>query len=303
MTARDLIIMPDGTMYEKHGSNRLNAVGAETYSQLRSQLACDSQEQIQALFYEKGQDYLAKIGLSRYRISILETVEGYSVAIRRVLESPQSLDDLKFPVQLVHELQSLKEGFVLFSGPMGSGKTTSASGFIKDYLSVRGGSCVTMEDPPELALHGPHGNKGLCEQCEVPFDQFASTMVRILRHAAPEVIFLGELREAKGTREAIRAANNGTLVVATVHAGNVSETIRRIINLADSNSAHIHLADCLTAIISQKLTPSSDGLFLQLESLFVKGTEEGPAISECIRNGKNQLINEQLERQKRRRGW
>lgn len=220
-----------------------------------------------------------------YRVARIATLKGEWCALRRSMETIPSLETLGFPSAIAQRLcsEGLKSGLVVFCGRMDSGKTTSASSLVVERLQRFGGHAVALEDPPELPLHGWHG-QGLCLQREVGDRDFAAAITQTLRLAAPEIIYIGELREPDEVSQALRAAINGHLIVSTVHSAGVMEAIQRLAALGrvkDGDFALSMLADGLSAIIHQSLEshdPAKPGAKrrLSLKFLFLEKESTGP---------------------------
>jgi len=232
----------------------------------------------------------------RYRVSrIEETVDGKCwYALRRAMQAVPSLEELGFAKTYRGFLcsEKLRKGLIVFCGSMGSGKTTSASALVKKRLELYGGHAITLEDPPEMPLHGIHA-QGLCLQKEIK--DFGQGIVQSLRYGAPEIIYLGELRAPNDVSQALRAAVNGHLLIATIHAGSVIEAAQRIRSLGSAVDGGEVTQDLMSsgiaAFIHQRLRvdPQSGNKRLQVEFLRVVG-EGCQSVRSHLKSGKlNQL--------------
>lgn len=232
----------------------------------------------------------------RYRVSRISTVEGIWYCVRKGPATIHSLEQLGFSTVIRQRLcvPQLDHGLVIFSGPMRSGKTTTASALVAERLRLFGGHAVALESPPEHPLHGLHG-QGFCLQKEVDGD-LESAIVATLRYGAPEIIFLGELRSSGEVAQALRAAINGHLVISTFHAAGVQETVRRLLALGMTHEplAQELLADGLRCVIHQNLKQGS----LQLQFLFVDHSHTGQAARAKIRNGEIGQLATEIQAQK-----
>lgn len=203
----------------------------------------------------------------RFRVSVQVSTKGVFFCLRRITGKIPYLDEQGFVPEIIERLlQKDRRGLVLFGGEMGSGKTTAASATIVEWLMKNGGSAITLEDPPEYALQGPHTNKerypqsqgGLCIQRATTPAKMAEEIPTLMRAAAPEIIFLGEIREEKVAREAVLAASNGHLVMSTIHGKGIEGAITRLISLGTSpamsyeNTAKT-VSGALSMVIFQKL--------------------------------------------------
>lgn len=164
------------------------------------------------------------------RVSIVPTVRGESIVLRllNASDSPLLLDSLGFaPRELngIREAMRKKSGLILVSGPTGSGKTTTLSAILRE-LKDDEIKIISIEDPVEYRLAGITQ----IQTDEVLDLSFESVMRRVFRQD-PDIVMLGEIRDAESARLAVRAALTGHLVFATVHANGALETIPRLLNL------------------------------------------------------------------------
>lgn len=226
----------------------------------------------------------------RYRVSRIATTGGTWYALRRAMERVPSLCELGFVKPYVLELCSpeIQKGLVIFCGAMGSGKTTSASALVKKRLELHGGHAITLEDPPEMPLHGPHG-EGFCLQKHV--NDFGQAIVESLRYGAPEIIYLGELRAPNDVSQALRAAINGHLLIATIHAGSVIEAAQRILSLGSVVDGREMTQDLMAGgigiFVHQRLKKQKDTDKRRLQIEFLKAA--GPdcqSVRSHLKSGK-----------------
>lgn len=256
-----------------------------------------------ARFYQdletrEQRDFLYRYQGEYFRAALMETVSGKWFALRRAHRQIQSLPELGFPKvvrKALLNVENFPSGLIVFAGRTGAGKTTSACGFIKDRLDETGGLAVTIEDPPELPLHGEY-KCGVCFQREAHYTEFATCMVDAMRYAAPDIIFLGELRESHAVSEALRASVNGHLIVATIHTPDVQATIHRLYSLAhakEGQSAAALLAEGFSGVIHQRLEPD-----LKLEILLAP--EKNTGIRAKIRQEKFHQLSTDIQEQQNR---
>lgn len=235
-----------------------------------------------------------------YRATGSSTVKGQLWVLRKPRGRIPALGELGFPAALVRRLVAVRGGLVVFSGAMGQGKTTSASAFVHERLVELGGHAVTLESPPELPLHGPHGG-GYCFQREIPESSYEEGLIRSLRLGNPSLIFLGELRAGGGTVQALQAAINGHLIVATAHASGVEETLMRLVSLAAMNGVapHALLADGLSAVVHQQLQPHGNKHILHLGFLFADD-ESSASVRGMIREQRLHQLGTEITAQRNR---
>ena len=146
------------------------------------------------------------------------------------------------------ELLNRENGLILFSGPTGSGKTTTLYSFLK---SVKGKVIYTIEDPIEV-YNDDFVQLQVNEKIGLDYE---SGIRQILRHD-PDIIMIGEIRDDKAARMAVRAANTGHLVLSTIHASSASSCISRMTDLGVNES---HLYEMLLCLVHQRMIISRQG--------------------------------------------
>ena len=202
----------------------------------------------------------------RLRVNLYHTLGRLAAVMRPIRRVIPGLGELGLPPELLQSWVSRRYGLVLVSGPTGSGKSTTVAACLDWLNHQRGCHIVTLEDPIEYLFEN---EMALFSQREVHRDSesFASGLRSALRQS-PDVIFLGEIRDAETAVTALHAAETGHLVISTLHGSSVVETIERFSNLLKSQSGGaLHLlATQLVGIICQQLLPRPDGgLFPALE--------------------------------------
>lgn len=184
---------------------------------------------------------------SIYRVERSEAIYGTQYCARRMPEKVPPFASLGFKVELVRHLLSLSNasGLILCSGPTGSGKTTTISSLMKEYLDEQGGFAYTIEDPTEMPLDGIYkarnGGLGLCKQTIPPKGDWGEGLKSALR-TKPRYIFVGEIRTPETASEVLRAATSGHLVLSTIHANNASDALNSIVKYASATSMSEELA-------------------------------------------------------------
>jgi len=178
-------------------------------------------------------------------------------------------------------------GLVLVTGATGSGKTTTLAAIIDHINKTRRQHIVTVEDPIEI-LHDDHNC--IVNQREVGIDteSYLAALRRALRQD-PDVILIGELRDAESAETALKAAESGHLVFSTMHTIDAAETLGRMIEFFPGNKqAQIRsiLAGVLRGIVSQRLLPRKDGGRLAAVEVMVNNAR----ISDLIRESKTEEI-------------
>ena len=220
--------------------------------------------------------------LARFRCNAYRQRGSLAATCRVVAFGLPDPQKLHIP-QKVMALSALRSGLMLVTGPAGSGKSTTLACLVDRINGTRSGHIVTIEDPIEY-LH-PH-RQSLVSQREVPND--APTFERALRAAlrqAPDVIMLGEMRDAETIRTAITAAETGHLVLSSLHTVGAAKTIDRIVDVfpaAQQQQLRVQLSMVLRAVVSQQLAPLRDGTQYPVFGLMTVN----PAIQNLIREGR-----------------
>ena len=192
----------------------------------------------------------------RFRLNVYRQESGISVAARVVPRQIPTFDELHLP-PMVAKIAEFEQGLVLVSGITGSGKSTTIAAMLEQINCTERKHIVTIEEPIEF-LH--RSNKCLIDQREVGINvPDYPTALRALLREDPDVVLIGEMRDADTFRAAIQAADTGHLVFGTVHAANAAQTIGRVLSLFDDSeksSIRESLVFTLRAIITQKLLRS-----------------------------------------------
>jgi twitching motility protein PilT len=179
--------------------------------------------------------------------------------VRLSRSMPPPLEQLGLPQQVLPVLRGAQRGLVLLTGPMSSGKTSTAQAMLHHRNTMRPGHIVTIEDPIETDLQP---SKCLITTKEVGTDvpSFHAGLLDALRQAC-DVLFIGELRDADTIRTAITAAASGILVVATTHGDTCTGTLSKMMTLLGAEAAGYYklLAQNLVCVIRQAMVPSTDG--------------------------------------------
>jgi twitching motility protein PilT len=242
-------------------------------------------EQKQQELSEKGgTDFGFSYGdKARFRVSIFKQRGDLAIVLRLIPSRLLTFEQIGLP-EICRELVRRPRGLFLVTGPTGSGKTTSLATMI-DYVNMNlDRHIVTMEDPIEY-YH--YHKKSIVNQREVGTDvpSFAEALRRVLR-SDPDCILVGEMRDLETIEAAIRAAETGHLVFATLHTTGAAKTIDRIVDafpVSQQNQIRVQLSTALLAVLSQALLGRIDqpGLVAAYEFLVIT-----PAIQNLIREGK-----------------
>lgn len=242
----------------------------------------------------------------RFRVSRIDEVNNTWFALRRLMWPIPRLGGLGgIPTRVIEYLGMLgrrdQVGLIIISGATSQGKTTTASALLCEYMIKYGNIAVTVEDPPELPLSGPHGRAGRCFQTQAVNGDFGLGLKKTMRRA-PRYIFLGEIRDSEGASAALRAAINGHLVITTVHAGDCIQALDSVIKLVAGKEplemARSNLASGLAGVVHQRFVKRrGKKRTLKVQSLF-PGHEQG--IRSMIRSGKTEQLSSYISQQEAR---
>ena len=244
-------------------------------------------------FHETGDLDIAYTSeeLPRFRVNAFRQRGAISFAFRVIPRNVPSFDQLNLPPG-VKKLAEEHRGLVLVTGATGSGKTTTLAAMI-DYMNKsRQQHIVTIEDPIEI-LHPDQGC--IVNQREVGLDteSFGQALRRALRQD-PDVILIGELRDAETAQTALQAAESGHLVLSTMHTLDAAETIGRMIEFfpeAKQQQIRSIMAGVLRGVVSQRLLPKKDGGRIAAVEVMVNNVR----IADLIRENKAEEIVDAME--------
>ncbi len=193
--------------------------------------------------------------LGQFRIIVYQSRAGHSAVVRAVPRLIPTADDLGLP-DPVQNLVHLHSGLVLVVGRAGEGKSTTLAWFVNQINQTRGAHIVTFEDPVEYQ-HQPALSAITQRELGTDVHSFADALRAAMRQG-PDVIVIGEIRDTETLALALRAAESGHLVLATLHAPSAALTPSRVLDLVDTHrqeQTRRQLAECLRAVVSQTLVP------------------------------------------------
>lgn len=235
-----------------------------------------------------GGDYGAK---GRFRINLYFQRGTLAGAFRLLPAKVKTIEELFLP-QTCHKFATLKQGFVLITGPTGHGKSTTIASIINEVNMTRDANIITIEDPIEYVY--PKG-ASIISQRELGTDtlSWAEALRSVLRED-PDVILIGEMRDPESIASAITMAETGHLVFSTLHTNSASQTLDRIIDSfpeKQQNQIRAQLSGSLEGIISQRLIPKIDGGRIVASEIMIASN----AVKSNIREGKTHLIDSIIE--------
>jgi len=233
------------------------------------------------LLSERSVDLACTQPAGRFRINAFHHQRGRAAALRRIPPVVPRLEELDLP-PIFDGLKSAHHGLVLITGATGSGKSTTLAALVDAINRERAAHIVTLEDPIEF-MHA--SQTGLVHQRQVGRDSrsFQEGLRAALRQD-PDVIMIGELRDAETIRLALTAAETGHLVLASLHTVSAPKAIDRIIDVFDGGEKALvraMLAQSLRAVIAQQLLPAAAGGRVAVCEVMTAT----PAIRNLIREG------------------
>ena len=252
-----------------------------------------SKEQQDVFEAAKELDFSLALGRKhRFRVNVYLQKGAVTAALRPIPEKVPSLSELGLPED-VAELAKVKQGLVLVTGPTGHGKTTTLASIIDLINDTRACHIITIEDPIEY-VH--YHKRSIVDQRELGGDthSFINALKYVLRQS-PDVILVGEMRDLETIQAALRAAETGHLVLATLHTNDAIQTVDRIVDVfpgEQQQQVRFQLSMTLLAIISQRLLRRDDEEGRVLAYEFLKCNT---AIANLIREGKTHQVYSVLE--------
>ncbi len=202
---------------------------------------------------------IAVPGVSRFRVNVYVQQGQVGMVLRTIAAEIPNFEKLRLP-EVLKDLVMQKRGLILVVGGTGSGKSTSLAAMLDHRNRTSAGHIITVEDPVEYAHTS---QKSLISHREVGVDTHSwhHALKNTLRQA-PDVILIGEIRDAETMEHAIAFAETGHLCLSTLHANSASQTMERIINFFPEERRTQLLMDLsanLRAIVSQRLVRTEDG--------------------------------------------
>jgi twitching motility protein PilT len=231
-------------------------------------------------------------GVARFRVNCFFQRGSISAAFRHVPTEILSLESLGLP-SVLEEFTRKPRGFVLVTGPTGSGKSTTLASMVDLINEQREEHILTIEDPIEFL----HRHKScIVNQREIGADavDFAVALKGALRED-PDVILVGEMRDLETIATALTAAETGHLVFATLHTQSTAQTVDRIIDVFpphQQQQVRMQLSIALQGIVTQQLLPTADGSARIVACEVLVPT---PAVRNLIREGKTHQIYSALQ--------
>ena len=230
-------------------------------------------------------------GIGRFRINVFRQRGSVAIAIRHIKDEIPSVEDLNLPATL-KDLVLRPRGLVLIVGSTGSGKSTSLAAMIDHRNHSLSGHILTIEDPIEFV----HRHKrSIVNQREIGLDtlSYENALKNAMREA-PDVILIGEIRDATTMQAAIAYAETGHLCLSTLHANNANQALERIINFfPDSAHRQIYMDMSLNliAVVSQRLLRDTQGGRIPAVEIMLLSAY----VAELIKKGEIRSIKDAME--------
>ena len=253
-----------------------------------------SEDKIHSYQRDNDVDCSYRVGSLQFRINIFRENDGVSAAIRALSLDIPKVETIGFPNNVWEDIIDCKQGLVLVTGITGAGKSTTISSIIDRISEKKACRMITLEDPIEYLLPNKHS---MVSQREVGRDvKSFSHGLRAMLREDPDVIFVGEMRDAETISMTLMAAETGHLVFSTLHTRDATGTITRVLDYFPTgrqSEVRNQLSLGLAYIVCQKLIPKKDatGRIAAMEIL----NNNNYACANLIRTGKIEQIYTQLQ--------
>ena len=247
-----------------------------------------------AAFAEVGEANLSHMHpiLGRFRVNCYRAMGVSGAVLRRVKTEVPTIESLELP-SLLGSLVLERQGLILLVGATGAGKSTTVAAMLHHRITRSRGHVVTIEDPVEF-LHD--SDQSIVSQREVGIDTESYLVgLRNALRQAPDVIFVGELRDPETVSVALHSAETGHLVVSTLHATNATTAIERLLNFFQPEvrtSMLLQLSLTLRAVVAQRLVPRAEGKGRAAAAEIMLVT---PRIQALIRRGELETVRQAIE--------
>src|SRR5437588_7530490 len=240
------------------------------------------------LVKERGDaDFAYANSRGRYRASVVRQRLGTDIVFRIINTRVRTMDELGLP-ETLKLLTRYQNGLILVTGSVGSGKSTTLAALVEQINIERREHIITLEDPIEYVLE-PKGCHITQREVHTHTRSFSVALRGALRED-PDVIMVGEMRDLETISLAITAAETGHLVLGTLHTGNASRTLDRLLDVFpvdQQEQIRIMVSESLRGIISQQLVPRADGKGRDRARETLTNT---PAVANVIREAKTYML-------------
>ena len=244
--------------------------------------------QHKTLLNERGDaDFAYATDFGRFRTSVVRQRLGVEIVFRIINTNVRTMDELGLPEHL-KLLTRYQNGLILVTGSVGSGKSTTLAALVEQVNVERREHIITLEDPIEYVFE-PKGCHITQREVHTHTRSFAAALRGSLRED-PDVIMVGEMRDLETISLAITASETGHLVLGTLHTGNASRTLDRLLDVFpfdQQEQIRIMVSESLRGIISQQLIPRVDG---QGRVLALETVTNTPAVANVIREAETYML-------------
>ena len=224
---------------------------------------------------------------ARYRTSVVRQRLGVEIVFRVINTHIRTMDELGLPEHL-KLLTRYQNGLILATGSVGTGKSTTLAAMVEQINMERRDHIITLEDPIEYILRSK--NCQVSQREVFTHTESFATALRASLREDPDVIMVGEMRDLETISLAITASETGHLVLATLHTGNASRTLDRLLDVFppdQQEQIRVKVSESLRGIISHQLVPKADGTGRVLALEILTNT---PAVAHVIREAKTYML-------------
>jgi twitching motility protein PilT len=198
-------------------------------------------------------------GVGRFRVNILRQRSSFMIVMRVIPFDVPTFDTLKLP-PILASIATAERGMILVTGVTGSGKSSTMAAMVNHINQTQNKHIVTLENPIEF-LHRDINCSVTQREIGVDTDDFRAGLRAAMRQD-PDVVLIGEMRDAEIIDTALKAAETGHLVISTLHTPDAVTTVSRIVSMfpaEEQEGARLRLCEALQAVVSQRLLPRADG--------------------------------------------
>ena len=237
-------------------------------------------------------------GIGRFRVNILRQRSSFMIVMRVIPFDVPTFESLKLP-DVLGQVASDERGMILVTGVTGSGKSSTMAAIINHINQNQHRHILTLENPIEF-LHRDINCSVTQREIGVDTDDFRTGLRAALRQD-PDVILIGEMRDAETIETAMKAAETGHLLVSTLHTPDAVTTVNRVVSMfppEEQEIARLRFSEALHAVVSQRLLPRADGRgrAAALEVLLATGTardmirekKRTPSLQDFIKESREQ---------------
>jgi len=230
-------------------------------------------------------------GIGRFRTNLFQQRGQWALAMRYVKTQVPSFEDLGLLPQ-IRQLAESPRGIVLVAGSTGSGKSTTLAAMMEHVNANFKKHVITLEDPIEFVFED---NQSVIEQREVGLDtlSFHQALKNVLRQD-PDIIMIGEMRDATSFTAAMSAADTGHLVLSTLHTTNAALSVTRVLDFfkaEEREQVRRQLAGCLQGVVCQRMVTNVSGTMTPALEIMVNS----PTVKKLIEENRLDKLSAAIE--------